>query len=118
MELLRSDSISKQAFNFGPETVKNFTVSEVVNLFKQEWPNCPGVLVELTDTQRFGPEARLLSLDCEKARRTIKWTSTLRLDETIKLIAEWYLARINSEDMQKITSEQIKYFSSRFKKVK
>jgi CDP-glucose 4,6-dehydratase len=118
MELLTSDSISKQAFNFGPETVNNFTVAEVVDLFKSEWPDCPGVLVKLADTQSFGPEARLLSLDCEKARKTINWSSTLRLDETIKLIAEWYMARINSADLQKITSEQIKYFSSRFKKVK
>lgn len=118
MELLRSDSISKQAFNFGPETVKNFTVSDVVNLFKNEWPNCPGVIVKLEDTLSIGPEAKLLSLNCEKARKLIKWTSTLRLDETVKLIAEWYLARIKADDLQTITSEQIKYFSSRFKKVK
>ena len=90
---------------------------EVVNLFKNEWPNCPGVIVQIPEIQSFGPEAKLLSLDCEKARRIVKWTSTLRLDETIKLIAEWYLARVHSEDLQKITNDQIKYFTSRFKKV-
>ena len=117
MELLRSDSVSKQAFNFGPETVKNFTVQEVVSLFENEWPNCPGVIVQILDTQSIGPEAKLLSLNCEKAKKTFKWKSTLKIGETIKLIAEWYLARINSEDLQKITSDQIRYFSSRYKKV-
>lgn len=117
MELLRSDSASRQAFNFGPESFKNFTVHEVVTLFESEWPDCPGVVVPLIDTQSVGPEAKLLSLNCEKAKKIIKWTNTLELGETIKLIAEWYLARINSEDLRKITSDQIKYFTSRYKKV-
>jgi len=115
MALLDNVSVSKQAFNFGPNSSSNFTVHEIVNLLAKQWPNCPGVKVANLNSQGVGLEAKLLSLNCEKAKDIINWESTLTLDETVKLIAEWYLARINSEDLLQLTSGQIKFFSSLYR---
>jgi CDP-glucose 4,6-dehydratase len=112
MALLSDDSVSKQAFNFGPDNNSNFTVREVVDLLSKQWPNCPGARATNQGSQSVGPEAKLLSLNCDKAKKLINWESTLSLDETVKLIANWYLARINSEDLIQLTSDQIKFFTS------
>jgi CDP-glucose 4,6-dehydratase len=118
IELNNKNSVSKQAFNFGPDTEKHYTVREVVDLLQNEWPSSPGYTVAEESFERENLEAKLLALNCEKAKNLLNWRSTLSLQETVKLISDWYLARIQSKDLQQITSNQIDYFTARFKNVK
>ncbi len=104
---------SGEAFNFGPRSGRAFTVNEVVQKLANSWPNCPGVKYSSNSQVSIGAEAKLLSLNCEKAMSRLGWQGTLEIDECIRLIAEWYLAHESKIDLQEVTANQISYFQSR-----
>ncbi len=103
-----------EAFNFGPRSGQVFTVNDIVQKLAQSWPDCPGVEHSSPSRISSGAEAKLLSLNCEKAMSQLGWHSTLEIDDCISLIAEWYLAYGTNGDMQEVTARQISYFQSRF----
>ena len=75
------------AWNFGPENVGATTVLEVINIMQKFIPN----LQYNFDKKDDGPhEAKLLKLDCAKAKERLDWKNVLDLNETIKMTAEWY----------------------------
>ena len=41
-------------------------------------------------TKNKGKEAKLLHLNCSKAKKILKWKSILNFKETIKMVANWY----------------------------
>jgi CDP-glucose 4,6-dehydratase len=104
---------SGEAFNFGPRPGQVFTVNEIVKKLGISWPNCPGVAQPSQLEISIGAEAKLLSLNCDKAMSQMGWQSTLEISECVSLIAEWYLAYGSNGDMQEITSKQISYFQSK-----
>lgn len=109
---------SGEAFNFGPRPGHVFTVNEIVKILGSSWPNCPGVN-EFSQSQiSIGAEAKLLSLNCDKAMSQLGWQSTLEISECVNLIAEWYLAHDSKGDMREITARQISYFQSKMEVMK
>lgn len=104
---------SGEAFNFGPRSGQVFTVDEVVQKLAKLWPNCPGVEHSSDSQISSGAEAKLLSLNCEKAKSQLGWQSTLEIADCVSLIAEWYLAYNSNKDIQEVTARQISYFQSK-----
>ncbi len=51
-------------------------------------------------------EAELLSIDCTKAKRYIKWNPILGIDEALKMTVEWYKGYKNS-DVYELCMKQI-----------
>ena len=105
-----------EAFNFGPRPGEVFTVNEIVQKLAQSWPGCPGVEHSSSSQISSASEAKLLSLNCEKAMSQLGWESKLEIVECINLIADWYIAHGSNSDMQEITAKQISHFQSKIKK--
>ena len=105
---------SGEAFNFGPQPDKVFTVYEIVQRLASYWPNCPGLVESRTKTFVAGTEAVLLSLDCDKALHELGWQSSLEISECLSLTSEWYLAHREKMDLRELTSKQISFFQSKF----
>ena len=58
-------------------------------------------------------ESKFLSLNIEKAKRELNWRPKLNFDETIKLTIDWYKNYLDDKNMEKITSDQINYFTNK-----
>jgi len=109
---------SGEAFNFGPRSSQVFTVNEIVQKLADTWPNCPGVAISSDSKINISMEAKLLSLNCDKAMTHLGWQSTLEIDDCVTLIGEWYLAYETKTDLQTVTAKQISYFQSKFEQAK
>lgn len=104
---------SGESFNFGPRAGQVFTVNEIVEKLQSSWPNCPGVMKSSESQISIGAEAKLLSLNCGKAKSQMGWQSTLEISECVSLITEWYLAHDSHVDIHEVTARQISYFQSK-----
>jgi CDP-glucose 4,6-dehydratase len=97
-----------EAWNIGPENGDDRPVVKVA-----------GAMVAALGTGRVvcekahnAPhEAKLLQLDCEKARTKLGWRPRLKFDDTIRFTAEWYAAWQQGRDMAAFTRSQISAFA-------
>jgi CDP-glucose 4,6-dehydratase len=85
-KLLEDRNEFAQAWNFGPETDGNRTVSEILGRLNNYWPEMRWHI-----TDRPQPhEGTLLYLDSAKARHLLKWQPVWQIDKTLAATAEWY----------------------------
>lgn len=76
-------------WNVGPIPSKSYTVREVVDVFKECWPN-DKVTCTFSDTVQGFSEAKTLALDSTKFARTLRWKPVLQMPEAVKWTADWY----------------------------
>ena len=105
--LKKRKNIHGQSFNFGPSKFSNKTVFDVIkelknNLLKVKFS------VNRLKKKNIDKESKLLNLNCEKAKKTLKWSSKLNFMETIKLTADWYREYLEQKHI--ITFKQIKNY--------
>ena len=81
-----NNNLHGEAFNFGPNHKKNYSVLDVIKIFKQKWKNATW---EIKSKKEF-QEANLLKLNCEKAKKKLNYKSVLSFKETVSITAEWY----------------------------
>lgn len=114
-----SDNLVKtgESFNFGPKPGEVFTVQDIVGKLAKNWPNCPGITIAPETQIHNRTEARLLSLNVDKALNQLGWRSTLKIEECLELIADWYLFYGENKDLRRVTIDQIDYFESRYQKL-
>ena len=56
-------------------------------------------------------ESTLLKLNCNKAKKFLKWKSILNFDETIRLTTSWYKKfYTKKENIIKFSQSQINYY--------
>ncbi len=92
-----NNKLHGEAFNFGPRAEQNHTVVDLITDLSRYWGfENSNKAYNITDEIPFH-EAGLLKLNCDKALFYLKWESNLKYNETIKLIAEWYLSYFNKE---------------------
>jgi len=84
--LLQGDKSCAEAFNFGPDDAGNVTVENVLKLLQSSWPD----LKWTHDKSNQPHEAKLLMLDCSKARRELQWQPVWNIEETARMTASWY----------------------------
>ena len=60
-------------------------------------------------------ESNLLSLSINKASKELGWKPTLNFENTIDFTASWYKAYINGENLEKMTANQIKFYTSKMR---
>jgi len=87
LALMLDNKLSGEAFNFGPDSNNNFTVSDLIQNIGKHWKNSK---VEIDNSIIHKPESGLLKLDCDKAKSLLDWHSKLDFDATISLTANWY----------------------------
>jgi len=79
------------AWNFGPRDEDAVSVADVMDRFAGRWG--AGARWQSSAQSQAGlHEARLLKLDCSKARAGLGWTPQIPLERGIELTAEWYRA--------------------------
>ena len=104
-----------QAFNFGPQTKKNYSVIEVLKNIKKLWKTSDW---KIKKNKKFF-ENTLLQLNSEKAKKIIKWKPVLNFENNIKLTVEWYKKySSNKENISKKSLEQINFYTKILKKKK
>ena len=90
MHLAKLLTISSQppceAFNFGPYSSSNRTVTDIANEILKY---IPGSIVESNDPNSFHEES-ILTLDIAKSASLLSWKPHWTLEETIKRTVNWY----------------------------
>ncbi len=96
-------------FNFGPHRDSHRTVQSLVEEVLKHWPGA-----WQDQSQPNAPhEARLLSLDTNKALQTLGWRSRWNFEETVQATIHWYQQYSLGGDMRSITRAQIDNYSGR-----
>lgn len=105
-----------EAFNFGPRAEQTKTVLELVRDLATLWGVGVKEAVKITGNVPF-KEATLLKLNCDKALAYLHWQSTLKYEECVSFIAEWYKAFYSQSeiDMYQLTVNQISEYMNRAK---
>lgn len=91
-KLIEGKSEFSQAWNFGPDTSGDRSVSEVLSRLKAAWPVFDW---KVTDKQR-PHEATQLRLDSSKARQRLDWRPVWSFEEALDATAKWYQAYIEN----------------------
>lgn len=79
-----------ESFNFGPSTLTNHTVLDVVQCLSNTWGLAADEAYQISKSDADYKEAGLLSLSCEKAKSLLGWHSVLTFEETINFTGTWY----------------------------
>jgi CDP-glucose 4,6-dehydratase len=91
-------------WNIGPSLEDDRAVLDVAKAMVASL----GVGRVVIEEDRANPhEARLLRLDCSKAKALLGWQPMLRFEDSVRLTAEWYSAWRRGEDMLAFTEQQI-----------
>ena len=99
------DSISGQSFNFGPSTIRSYTVRDLLNYMSKYWAEVEWD--ESSGNNSAQGESTLLALSCEKALSILSWEAVLNIDETAEMTVKWYKAYKENKNMFEITKDQI-----------
>ena len=96
-----------EAWNFGPEAENVCNVESLVQMLINNYGK--GSWRDLSDST--GPhEAKLLSLDINKAKYELHWKPVLNIQETIELTIEWY-KQYSTENVLNICQNQINTYT-------
>jgi CDP-glucose 4,6-dehydratase len=101
------------AWNFGPSEIGGITVEAVVRRIVSIWGDGRYRVDSAKDSVH---EAKLLRLDCNKARSLLGWKPTYSINEALEETVAWYkeyYERGSSSHMYDYTVEQIRRFSGR-----
>ena len=110
--LHESSELSGEAFNFGPDSANELSVSAVLKLVEKYW--CP--LDDQSSDTHSGvtfPEARLLRLNCDKAASILSWVPLLSAEESISWTIDWYknYYTVETPELLEYTNSQIKRYT-------
>ena len=86
--LFESNKFHGEAYNFGPTTDQNFSVSELINEMSMFWDNV--TWHDVSGKNNNLHEAGLLKLNCDKALADLNWISTLEFEDTVRMTVSWY----------------------------
>lgn len=104
--LSKSSEIHGEAFNFGPISQQNNTVTELVQEMATHWAQ-----VRWSDVSNSvaGPyESGLLKLNCDKSLHFLEWHAVMDFKKTVELTAEWYkMFYQNPKKIGDLTNSQI-----------
>lgn len=95
-----------EGWNFGPEAENILTVWEVAAAFVKGFGS--GELQDVSDSEA-PHEARLLTLNINKAKARLGWRPRMTAEESIALTVDWY-KRYRTEDAYELCVEEINKF--------
>jgi CDP-glucose 4,6-dehydratase len=106
-EELWNDAALAAPWNFGPPAEDHKPVKWLVNELAQRWG---GKAAWKVDRRPQPQEARLLHLDCSKAKRQLKWRHKVRVGTALDWVVEWHRRHAAGEKARNVTEEQIVRF--------
>ena len=109
INLKLNKNLHGESFNFGPNLSREHSVLELVKKMSNHWNNVSWKIIPKSK-MKF-KESKLLRLNCNKARKILKWRSILKFEETVEMVANWYSNfYINSKNPVHFTNKQIKKY--------
>lgn len=113
IKLNNSNKFHGEAFNFGPNSKRAFTVINLLKKTKKHWNK---IKWKVARSNKFY-ESKLLSLNSSKAQSKLNWKSVLNFDEMIQLVVFWYKNFYQKKtNMHQYSISQIKFFENLLKK--
>jgi len=109
--LYGTGKILSGAWNFGPKSLINHRVDEVINEVKKLIPDLQYVLEPQSEKPH---EAHLLKLDISKALTHLAWRPLLDFEETIQFTIEGYLSERSDVDLYQSRVNQITRYATKF----
>ena len=114
-EVLASNKVHGESFNFGPTADQDFKVIELLEELSASWGGrgLEGKCI-INKSSSFH-EAGLLKLNCDKALRLLDWKPVLDFTLTSKLTADWYYKFYNSKqfDVYVFTNSQLDFYTTK-----
>ena len=110
-QLNKNKSLNGESFNFSNNQIKNFTVLKFIKGIQKFWKKANWKV----NKKVFFYESTLLQLNSSKSKKILKWKNKLKLNETIKMVAEWYLAYYKNNSRKILTKDQIIYYMKKNK---
>jgi len=109
VNLSHNKKIHGESFNFGPSLAKEYSVLQLVTTMSKYWRNVSWKKNNKKQKKFF--ESELLRLNCEKAKKLLKWQSILKFEELMGMVADWYKNYyIDKKNPSEFTSKQIKKY--------
>lgn len=99
-----------EAWNFGPHAEDARPVQWIVQRMAELWGPCA---TWKSDKGKHPHEAGNLKLDISKVQSRLGWQPSLRLDEALALIVEWYKQYQLGTDLRALTLQQIADYQTR-----
>jgi CDP-glucose 4,6-dehydratase len=110
-KLLEQKTVFADAWNFGPGAENNLSVSELAELSQKYW-NKLKIVIDQDNTELH--EANLLTLDCSKANKLLKWKPVWSKEQSIRKTILWYKyfyennAVLTEDDIKEYVEDAIK----------
>jgi len=119
-DLYESPKLHGEAYNFGPPSNQNNSVSELIDEMSNYWKNVRWN--DISVSEKHLHEAGLLKLNCDKALFDLEWTPTLKFEDTVRMTVEWYknYYERSEKNTYNFTLSQIEEYSkkAKIKKIK
>jgi CDP-glucose 4,6-dehydratase len=87
-QLSKKNELHGEAYNFGPPSQQNHSVSELIDEMSKYWENISWN--DISQAQEHLDEAKLLKLNCDKSLSDLKWVPTLQFEDTVRMTVGWY----------------------------
>jgi len=116
-ELVANPALNGEAYNFGPNSNQNHSVSHLIDEMAKHWDKVRWI--DDSNNSNAVHEAGLLKLNCDKALFDLKWKPTLEFKGTVQLTIEWYKKYYQNigGDMHDFTVSQILSYADNAKKL-
>ena len=108
-ESLYSDIGYDEAWNFGPRDSDCKPVGYILSQMVKLWGEGAGWE---KDSRANPHEARLLKLDCSKAKELLNWEPQWSVDQTLKRIVDWHKGWIQNENMSALCLKEIAEYNN------
>jgi len=86
-KILEGEVMASDGWNFGPANNETLSVKEVLRKAMSIWPD---IKYETPDQQNALHEAKLLRLDCTKAKGELNWKPVWKTEVAIEKTINWY----------------------------
>ena len=105
---LNKGKFNGESFNFGP-SIKNSTTVKKLIIEMSKYLN--HFKYSVTNKKKFH-EHKLLQLNCQKAKKKLKWKPRLNFKETVSFTTDWYIEKFKNKkkDMREFNIRQIEKF--------
>ncbi len=111
--LYKNRKLHGEPFNFGPKQSQNKNVITLVKMMKKFWSN-----VSWKEYKNYKGlyESKLLKLNSTKAKKKLKWTPMIDLEDTAKMTTVWYKNfYLKKNKIKKFSEKQIIEYEKKLK---
>ena len=108
--LIKDNTLTGEAFNFGPSEEHDYTVGDLVEELSSTWKDSTWSNIGKEESPYY--EAGLLKLNCQKAKNLLSWKSCLSFEKTAEWTGNWYYDYYHKSPKEafSLTKEQIREY--------